>query len=565
MTGQKIENAVLKICAFVLGGFILLIGLGWGGHRFYRHWQDEHLDKQARAFFEKGDNRSAILSAQRALQINSSNVAACRIIAEISEKIDSPNAVEWRRRLVGLRPDAVEEKIAWARAALKFNQPEVAARAIEQIAAGQGKTAVYHDLAAQLAVRQGEAAEAQSHAAEAIRLEPANPTYRLHFAILALAAREWDEAERARGILGELTNDPDARSQAFRALIEDALRNFHGPVAVEWAEKLKDLPEANFRDQLLALRALEAARDPRFEAEYEKLQRAAAETSDAASDFIAWLNASGNPRKAMEWAARLPDGIRTTLPVPLSLADSFMRLKDWRGLQALVKGADWQERDFVRLALLARALREQGNEEDWRPLWVSAMKKVPHGEQALTLARTAAEWGWKNEAVDLLWQVNEDRPSEEKALRELYAYYSEEKDAAGLYRVVVHLRQLHPEDLDIANNVAQLSLLLNLDAQNGRKLAEELGKQTPPNPAYISTYAFSFYAAGDFKKALKAIRVLSEEQLRQPAVAAYYGLILVAAGERELGSAYLDLVEPSKMLPEEKELIARARRSLAQE
>jgi hypothetical protein len=57
---------------------------------------------------------------------------------------------------------------------------------------------------------------------------------------------------------------------------------------------------------------------------------------------------------------------------------------------------------------------------------------------------------------------------------------------------------------------------------------------------------------------------LTPEQLRQPEIAAYYGIILAAAGDHARAAEFLDLGEKATLLPQEKALVEKARRSLAQ-
>jgi Flp pilus assembly protein TadD len=95
-------------------------------------------------------------------------------------------------------------------------------------------------------------------------------------------------------------------------------------------------------------------------------------------------------------------------------------------------------------------------------------------------------------------------------------------------------------------------------------MAREVYEKEPKNAAYASTYAFSLYTQGENKKALKVFETLTEEQLRQPEIAAYYGVILAATGDLARAPEFLDLGEKStKLLPQEKAMIEKARRSLA--
>jgi predicted Zn-dependent protease len=149
------------------------------------------------------------------------------------------------------------------------------------------------------------------------------------------------------------------------------------------------------------------------------------------------------------------------------------------------------------------------------------------------------------------------------ALRALYSYFAKTGATEDLYRVLLHRRDFRPNDLDIENNVAQLSLLLNLNPDEGQKLALDLYQKDPKNPAYASTYAFALHTRGDSKKAVKVFDQLTDQQLHEPAVAAYYGLALAGAGDHDKASEFLTLGETAQLLPEERALIEKARRTLA--
>ncbi|MDQ6765790.1 MAG: hypothetical protein M3Z22_06795 [Verrucomicrobiota bacterium] len=560
--GSKIETTFVKLGAWSLGGLLFVIFAVWGGHRYYRHWEQGRLEREANAFFEKGDNRSAILTAQRALQINPSNVAACRILAEISERLNSRGAIDWRHRVVDLLPAVTAEKLAWARAALRFNEPETADLALGEIPQDQRETAAYHDVAAQLALARTDLAGAQTQAHEAVRMDPANGTYRLHLAALQLQSGDFREAEAGRQTLNELAQEATLRVPALRALIDDALRGFHEQHALELAQQLRGLPEATFRDRLLYLHVLEKAKSPDFEAQLDEVKSLGQNSPDNAADLISWFTAENRAGAALEWVAKLPPEMASKMPVPVALSYAYLAAKDWSGLQSLVKNANWGDQDFLRLALLARALREQGDEAGFSTQWANAMKKAAKGEQAMPLSQTLFDWGWKDEALDLLWRVNDNPAVEERVLRALSAYYLKTNDTSGLYRVALHLNQLHPADTDIANNVAQLSLLLNLDVLRGQKMARDLYEKNRANPAYVSTYAFSLFLNGEIPQALQVMGGLTAAQLQDPAVAAYYGIILAAAGEKDRARPFLDRGSQANLLPEERELIARARRSV---
>ena len=230
-----------------------------------------------------------------------------------------------------------------------------------------------------------------------------------------------------------------------------------------------------------------------------------------------------------------------------------------------MNSGNWGSVDFLRNALQARAFRELGSEPESAAQWNEALKKLAADpRQAIVLAETVERWGWHNEAVDLLWLMAKDPVKGEDALGALYGYFAKNGDTQNLYRVLLHQIELRPNDANVQNNFAELSLLLNLNTDRGQKIAREVYEKDPKNAAYVSTYAFALHTQGDTKKALSILETLSPEQLHKPEIAAYYGVMLAAAGDQVRAREFLDIGEKATLLPQEKALVEKARRSLAQ-
>ena len=127
-----------------------------------------------------------------------------------------------------------------------------------------------------------------------------------------------------------------------------------------------------------------------------------------------------------------------------------------------------------------------------------------------------------------------------------------------MYRVLVRLAEIDPGDLNVQNNLAQISLLLNADPERARKLAADLYAKEPSNAAYVSTYAFSLHTKGDSRNAARIMSGLRDDQLENPSLAAYYGIVLAAAGETTKARKYIEIGRKAHLLSEEKALIGRA-------
>jgi hypothetical protein len=249
-------------------------------------------------------------------------------------------------------------------------------------------------------------------------------------------------------------------------------------------------------------------------------------------------------------------------PVPLAIANLYLRLRDWHKLEQLTANANWRQGEFMRHAYLARALRAQDKLAAAEREWDAATKEASgQSSNTMTLMRVAAEWKWEKESVELLWTLTKDQEKQKEAIQELYRYYERSNDTQGLYRVLVRWMELDPEDLNVQNNFAQISLLLDANTDQARKIAAEVYSKAPSNPAYITTYAYALLTKGNAKEAAKVMSSLSADQLHDPSVGAYYGICLAAVHD-EKARDFLAAGRQAPLLPEEKKLIDKALASL---
>ena len=112
------------------------------------------------------------------------------------------------------------------------------------------------------------------------------------------------------------------------------------------------------------------------------------------------------------------------------------------------------------------------------------------------------------------------------------------------------------------NNLAMTALLLDAQELKPYDLAREVYQKSPTNASYVSTYAFSLYLQGKNAEALKVMQTLKPQQLQNPSIAGYYGLILKATGDRARARTYLDWAAKAQLLPEEKKLFDQAKTGL---
>jgi predicted Zn-dependent protease len=548
-----------------LAASFLIAAIAFGGYRGYGVWRKNHLSRQTQDFFARGDYQSAVLVARRLLQRDPNSLAACRVMADTAELADRREALTWRERIMSLEPNLPANKLALAATALKFGQLDFARKLLDAIKADGTGSVKYHQLAGAIAVADKNPALAETEFAAALRLAPNNHQLALNVATVRLISPDLATKETARAELVKLTEHSDVRLEALRALASDALSN-NSPVSAEkWAGQLKTEKGATFADLLLYV---EATQKTGSEAGLSEAQLHAAKSPAAASAFITWMNRHGMAQKALDWALALPHEILNVQPVPLAVAEAYSFLQNWIGLQTWVEGKDWGAEEFLRLAVQSHALRHltpaDRSSMESHTAWAASLKATKLRPAHLAaVAQLAEGWGYADEAAEAWWLIANGNETAREALTALQRLYKSQQNSHGLLRVAKRALELNPADLVAANNCASLGLLLSGDS-SARRLATKLHKENPGNAIFSTTYAFALFTEGKTNDALKMMETLKDAQLRHPAVAAYYFVMLVENGSMERAHLFLSAANKAQLLPEEQQLLTTATRKLLQ-
>jgi predicted Zn-dependent protease len=549
-----------------LAACLLLAALVFGGYRGYGAWRKRHLSKQTQDFYARGDYQSAVLVARRLLQRDPDNLAACRVMADTAELAGRSEALTWRERIVALEPNVPGHKVTHAATALRFGQLDLARKVLDAVKTEAGGSVKYHQLAGAIAVADKNSALAETEFAAALRLEPNNQQLALNLATVRLTAPDPTTKEKARTELMKLAEQSAFRLECLRALTSDALANNSLVSAEKWAAQLKTEKGATFADLLLYLEA--TYKTDAGPAVLRDAKTAAAKSPAAASAFLTWMNRHGLAQSALEWALALPPEILNVQPVPLAVAEAYSFLQDWTGLKAWVDGKDWGGEEFLRLAVHSHALHHltpaDRSSMESQTAWNAALKATKSRPAHLAaIAQLAEGWGYADEAAEAWWLIANGNENAKEALAALQRLYKAKQNSHGLLRVAKRALELNPADLVAANNCASLGLLLSGDS-SARRLATRLHKENPGNAVFSTTYAFALFTEGKTNDALKMMETLKDAQLRHPAVAAYYFVMLVENGSMERAHLFLSAANRAQLLPEEQELLTAATRKLLQ-
>ena len=103
--------------------------------------------------------------------------------------------------MVELNPRSLDDRLALAQSALMFRDYALATNALAGVDAAGRKTAIYCNIAGEVASTVGQLAQAEADFSEAARLEPTNPVPQLNLAVVRLHGTNAATLAEARAAL----------------------------------------------------------------------------------------------------------------------------------------------------------------------------------------------------------------------------------------------------------------------------------------------------------------------------------------------------------------------------
>jgi tetratricopeptide (TPR) repeat protein len=542
------STLVWVVLALVLAGAIFFA---------YRRVQPERLATKARTYLERDDHAGAMLTAQRALQLDPLNLSAMRVMAEYYEHQGADTAQEWRQKIAQLNPGSATDILAWARVALEFGDMDSAREALERVPERDRTSAEYHARTGLLMLMTDDSAKAREHLNIALKLAPKNEEYLLYFAQAHL--QDSDDSTKAVQLLEKLARGSTVSLPARRALIDHLIQLADFSSALGHAKEVAANPAADFGDRLLYVELLQRNGSPDFRDQLSKIQQEARDEGEESYELLTWMIEHGLTADALQWVSSLPADVKADPGVNSAIAKAYVNIENWDALTQLTKSADWKHLEALRLAYRARAAQEKGDDTAFRADWNAAITAaIKEGRSLLELHNLVESWGWTQGLRELWWAAAEHSSHPDWALAKLNDIYFSEGDTEGLRRVAGRMLERNSSDRNATNNFAICSLLLGLDLQRASDLARDLYQSDPTNAVFASTYAYALHMQGRPGEALQLMNSLPKEQLEQPEIAAYYGLFLATNGETERARHFLSIAKQAELLPEEKKLLIAA-------
>ena len=562
LTLNYMNGFIKKTVIFI--AVIMAVGLvGWFGRKLYQKTTERHLVSEARAFLAKKDLRNASLCLQRALQINSLNAETCTLSADMLEADGSPAALSWRIRAAQLQTNNVSYRLNWAETALRMENLPSAVEALRGMDEKTRTTAAFHKLAGTLAWDYHGAADAEKEFSAALKLEPTNQVVLLNLATVHLVSTNQAVVEGARHFLEQVPPASPLYLTSVRYLAADAVTHKSLDRALFFSREIIANTNANFGDRLSQLKLLRETGNTEYGDYKKSVDKEALESPGKVLALAHWMQAQEGAATTMNWLQGLPPTLQTNQPVPLAVTDCQIALKDWNGLRATTDRQDWGELNYYRLALGALASRNLDDGRRSEAEWQKALQLSSHRLDRLQrLNQMTSSWQWPAERKEVLEGILSQFPKEMWAGDQLVAMLYANGKTRAMADVLAKMNAANPTDGKLKNNLASVLLLLKSDLDKANRLASESYGLSPNDPFVDCTYAYSLILQAKPTEAVKVVDQINAEYLKNPSVAAYYGVIEALAGHKEAARAPLKLAERAHLLPEELDLVRRTESQL---
>ena len=543
----------------VIGILICLcvLCLAWAGYVVYRIERHQMYLRNGRQALARTDVRSAYSFAQRAVEDRQNDIDACRLMADVQDALGSATALSWRLRAAQLEPSNVLNYLAWAETALKLGDAGLALQALNSAPAERTGQADWQNLMGKTETALGQFADAESRFGQAVLLQPVNPAYQINLYSIRLQSADRSVATDAQRRLEKLAEDEHDGMLALQGLLRQALDSKDFERARSYAVKIEARQDADFNNSLLALEAW--SQEGQANEALAKLKERAMKEPRNAVSLVNWLINHRRGDDAVKWLEERFQLRSAPVSLQMAHADALLAQGKWSEIESKLRDERWSENDYLRLAAIARSLRER-QEPAFARAWSQAVESTREDEVGgFRLGMLVLSWGWKGESTDLLWRVAETAPQwRSQALWILWQISRADRNAAGLLRVASNQHKDEPRDIRYKNNYAFYSLLLNIDIQRAVELAQECWHEAPAQPNVAATYAFALYRVSKYQEGVQVLDKLPAGELDRPNIALYYALVLSAVGQTNKASHYLALARKSdRFLPQELELADR--------
>ena len=564
----------IKAVIWVVPLVLLGAGVSLGGHPAYRairDWQARRTAREAQRAMDAGNWNEAMNKVQDSLALARVEPEVMRTAAVfLTLTGHAHEAIGFWKQVEKARPLTADDERDYSADLLAVDEVEAAAAKLHAVwPQGTEGTPADWRLGLQLALRQRQNAEAVALATRLVNAPGTNEQQRLDAAQVLVAATSEETQKTGWNVVRSLAQGRGmislqallllARQEASVAAAAQKDKSLPDQTSAveELASRIDNHPLAKTSQKLLAddlrLTAQPGRRAELVKANVERFGRGDDETL---ASLGAWLYSQGEYQQVLTLIS--PERATASRALYLQYLDTLGALGRWQDIKNAIEGQRFTLDPILEQMYLARCLGQLGQAEGSTLHWNAAVQAAGASvDKLLTVGRYAQRneaLGPAEAAFRAAVQASPDsRPAQEALLGLLEA----EGHTEAARDTLAGMLKVWPNDTSVRNDVAYLSVLLNQDVTANRDVARELVRAEPGSLPHRVTLALAELRLGH---ALTALDAFGKAPLAVIATQGRYLAVYVAV-LRAVGSydeevkAALQALGPTRLLPEEQELI----------
>jgi tetratricopeptide (TPR) repeat protein len=406
-THQQLYKGLFHWMLACTAVFLLLVAVLCATCHIYRPYEEKSLVAEAGRYLAAGDYSNAETTAGQALDLNPTELAACRIMADAATRGHLPSELYWVQRLADVAP-TMENRLRLAETGLRCQTAPfpVTTMVLNELSSEASSNPLFHLMAGELALKLNKGGVAEAQFAAAVQLDPENHDSVLNLATLQLHSSNPAEQKQARQQLENLALDSTRGPAALRVLTAD--RNAAGDfqAASHYSDQLLALPQVTLADRLENLGILQRMNSTAFNDRLAMVMDLAATTPQTVTELSIWMQANGLASQNIDWLCSLPKNIRMEQSFKLSLLQAYEQSGKWQSAINWGIRDNWSRQDFLRLAMLSHAWAQLGVPTVAKSNWTEAVNQAGDSYEAVTnLMVLAKRWQMSDEQQDLSMRI----------------------------------------------------------------------------------------------------------------------------------------------------------------
>ena len=373
----------------------------------YRPYEENRLIAEAGRFLAAGDYINAESKASKAMDLDPTGVAACRLRADVATRGHMTSELKWVQRLADVSP-TMENRLRLAETGLRCQSTPfpITTMVLNDLASKAANNPLFHLIAGKLALKLNKGSVAEAEFTAAVKLDPDDHESVLNLATLQLHSLNSDVQKQARLRLENLGLDSSHGPAALRVLTAD--RNAAGDfqAASHYSDQLLALPQVTLADRLENLGILQRMNSTAFNDRLAMVMDLAATTPQTVTELSIWMQANGLASQNIDWLCSLPKNIRMEQSFKLSLLQAYEQSGKWQSAINWGIRDNWSRQDFLRLAMLSHAWAQLGVPTVAKSNWTEAVNQAGDSYEAVTnLMVLAKRWQMSDEQQDLSMRI----------------------------------------------------------------------------------------------------------------------------------------------------------------